>query len=476
MHSSIASNIPDASNTLDAGNILEIAVRREIRSYIPPTGRIMQNATGDSGSLTRRLGALPRPAWVICIGMFINKFGNFLSVFLVLYLTAKGYSTFLAGLALGAVGLGSFFGNAIGGYLADRLGRRSAIVVSMFGTALFTILMPFLHNYYLIVALALLIGFFGQIYRPAGGAILVDTTTESQRVTAFALLRLAINLGMSVGPLVGGLLSGYSYTWLFVGNAVTSLLFGLLVLLLLPETRPTPAEHEDVAPDRGYREVFADRALVLYLLSMIAGTYAYVQTTATLPLHVKDVHLSNTFYGLLLGINALMCVCIELPLVRFTERRNSRQVIAVGLVLLGLGVGLIGVADSRAMLVFTVVVWTFAEMIYTPVATAYPGLLAPSHLRGRYQAAEGIAITLAQTAGPAIGGLIYGISQGAHWLTSAALSVVAAALILAAKPRRAVDGADSDRPEDRQNAVEDRLAQDAAELRLEPDEAVRPGS
>jgi MFS family permease len=370
--------------------------------------------------------------------MFINKFGNFLSVFLVLYLTEKGYSTFLAGLALGAVGAGSFVGNAVGGSVADRIGRRSTIVVSMFGTALFTLLVPLLSNIYLIIGLSVVIGFFAQLYRPAGGAILVDTVPEQHRVTAFAVLRLAINVGMSVGPLVGGLLSAYSYTYLFLGNAITSFLFGVIVLLLLPETKPQAAEHEERVPDRGYREVFADRALVLYLLSMFAATYVYVQTTSTLPLHVRDVHMSNSFYGLLLGINAITCVFVELPLVRFTERRNPRRVIAFGLVLLSAGVGLTGVADTRKALVLTVVAWTFGEMIYTPVATAYPGMLAPDHLRGRYQGAEGIAITLAQTAGPALGGLFYSISPAGHWLTCGVVALVGAGLILGARHRGSV--------------------------------------
>lgn len=389
-------------------------------------------------SLTRRIIGLPRSAWVICIGMFINKFGNFLSVFLILYLTAEGYSAFQAGIALGAIGLGSFFGNGVGGTVADRIGRRWAIVVSMFGTAGFTLLVPFVSGIYVIIGLALVIGFFSQLYRPAGGAVLVDTVSESERIAAFALLRLAINLGMSIGPVVGGLLSDVSYNYLFVGNAVTSFLFGLLVLLLLPETKPVQqdhAEHLPVVGRGGYREVFGDPAMRLYLLAMFAATYVYVQTIATLPLHVEDTNLSNKFYGLLLGINALIIVLIELPLVKFTEKRSARHVMAFGLVLLALGVGATGAADGKALLVVTVVVWTFAEMIYTPVATAYPGMLAPDHLRGRYQGAEGIAITLAQTAGPALGTFLYSVSTTSHWVSCAVVAVIGAGLVLVAKQR-----------------------------------------
>jgi len=374
--------------------------------------------------------------------MFVNKLGNFFNVFLILYLTNKGYSTFFAGVALGAAGVGSFAGNAVGGTIADRLGRRSVIAISMFGSALFMLLVPVCPTVYAMIGLAAVIGFFGQLFRPAGGAILIDTVPPEQRVTVFGLLRLAINLGMSVGPMIGGVLSGVDYTYLFVGDAVTSALFGLLVVLMLPETRPAPAtepeptsaegEQEVSRPRKadGYRAVLADRSMRLYLISIIAVTYVYTQTTTTLPLHVRDVHLSNSFYGFLLGINALMCVAIELPLTKFTGRYHPGRVLAVGMLMTGLGVSLTGAADSRFALVVTVVLWSLAEMIYMPVATTYPGLFAQEHLRGRYQASEAIAITFAQTLAPAIGGLIYSVSQVSHWASCAAVAVLGAVVAL----------------------------------------------
>ena len=134
------------------------------------------NPDGEA-ALWRRVLQLPRATWVICAGMFLNKLGNFLNIFLILYLTSKGYSIFLAGVALGAVGLGSFIGNGVGGSIADRIGRRAAIAISMFGTAGFTLLMPVSPAIGSTIALAIIIGFFAQLYRPAGGAILVDTVS-----------------------------------------------------------------------------------------------------------------------------------------------------------------------------------------------------------------------------------------------------------------------------------------------------------
>lgn len=391
----------------------------------------------DTAPLHRRLRELPRSAWVIFAGMFLIKFGNFLNVFLVLFLVSRGYSAFQAGVALAAVGLGTFVGNAVGGTVADRFGRRTAIAVSMFGSGAATIAVPFTDGMVTTTVLVGVVGVFAQLYRPAAGALLVDVVDGEQRVMAFAVLRLAVNVGMAVGPLVGGLLSGQSYTYVFAGDALFSLAFGTLALLMLPAGRPAPsgpATDGGRVKDRGYREVFTDRPYVLFLLSMVAATFVYGQSTATLPLHVTDAGFSNSVYGLLLGLNALLCVVIELPLTRYTERRDPRRVIAAGLVLLGIGMGLTGAMSTVWLLALTVVVWTVAETVYTPIANAYPAEFSPAHLRGRYQGAEGLAHTLGGTLGPAVGGLLYGMSAPLHWTVCAVVAVAGALLVLGAKP------------------------------------------
>lgn len=402
-------------------------------------------------SLRSRLRALPRSAWVIFAGMFLVKFGNFLNVFLVLFLVSKGFSAFQAGAALGLVGVGAFIGNAVGGTVADRFGRRTAIVVSMFGSSVATACVPLTGGLLSTTALVTLVGVFAQLYRPAAGALLVDVVPEPQRVMAFAVLRLAVNVGMAVGPLVGGLVSAYSYTYVFLGDALFAFSFGALALVMLPAGRPV-REPEEAAPSGGgaggarrrggYREVFTDRPYLLFLGSMVAATFVYGQSTATLPLHMSDAGFSNSAYGLMLGLNALICVVIELPLTRHTERRNPRRVIALGLVLLGVGMALTGAMHVLWLLALTVVLWTVAETIYTPIANAYPAEFSPPHLRGRYQGAEGIAHTLGAALGPAVGGLLYGLSAPLHWAACAAVAVLGALLVLGAKPRGAAGPAE----------------------------------
>lgn len=398
----------------------------------------------ENAPLRARLRAMPGSAWVLFGGMFLNKFGNFLNVFLVLFLVQQGYSTAQAGAALAVTGLGAFAGNMVGGTVADRVGRRAAIVISMAGSAVATACVPFTHGLLATTALVGVVGVFAQLYRPAAGALLVDTVPEELRVTAFAVLRLAINVGMAVGPLVGAALANWSYTYVFYGDALTSLAFAVLALAALPggrppaaEAAPAPAEAAPVQQRDGYRAVLADRPYLFFLGSMTAATFVYTQSTATLPLHVEDSRLGTGAYGLMLGLNAVLCVLIELPLTRWTEKFDPRRAIAVGLLLLGVGMAATGAADSVWLLALTVVVWTVAETVYTPIANAHPAEFAPAHLRGRYQGAEGLAHTLGNTLGPAAGGLLYGLSAGLHWGVCAAVAAAGALLVLAAKPRTA---------------------------------------
>ena len=393
--------------------------------------------------VTRKIAGLPRPAWILFGGTFINRFGNFLPVFLVLYLTAKGYSAAIAGAALGAVGAGNLAGNAIGGSVADRLGRRGTIALSMLGSGLSTILVPLVGNIVLLFILIGVVGVFAQIYQPASGAILLDVVPDDRRTIAFAVYRMAINLGMAAGPVVGGVISNHSYTWLFMGDAFSSLAYCGIALLMLPETSPRTvtggeALGKEVRRREGYRSVIGnDRHFLLFLCGIMSAAYIYIQSTATLPLQVKDSGLPNSFYGLLLGMNAAVVVVCELPITHLVEELPSAIVITSGLGLMGAGFGLTALARSPEFLVFTVLTWTLGEMIMMPLAFAYPGRSAPARLRGRYQGSFGLAQGVSTGVGPVIGGYLYSRNHALNWGVCGMVGIIGMAFMVAGTRTRA---------------------------------------
>ena len=185
-------------------------------------------------SLTANLRALPRGAWILFFGTFLNKFGTFVLPFLAIYVTRLGYTTAQAGIPIAAYGVGTLAASLLGGQLADRFGRRKTIILSMFSAAAAMLWLSQARTLPELVVLSGLAGLTGELYRPASSALLADLVPAGQRVTAFAAYRVALNAGFAFGPATAGLLAQTSFAWLFVGNAITSVLFGLVAWFGLP--------------------------------------------------------------------------------------------------------------------------------------------------------------------------------------------------------------------------------------------------
>src|SRR5436309_5859563 len=184
--------------------------------------------------LLTSLTALPRTAWILFLGVFLNKFGTFVVPFLTLYLTRQGYSLTAAGMAVGAYGVGTLLASGLGGHLADTFGRRKTIVLSMFSAAITMMLLSQARSFPVILLLTALAGLAGELYRPASSALLADLVPAGQRVTAFSAYRMAFNAGWAFGPATAGFLAERGCFWLLVGDAVTSVLFGLGAFSALP--------------------------------------------------------------------------------------------------------------------------------------------------------------------------------------------------------------------------------------------------
>lgn len=375
---------------------------------------------------------LPAPVWIVSLGILVVRVGNFLPVFMVLYLTSKNIPPAAAGLVLGAAGLGNVLGNTVGGYLADRIGRRWTIVLSMTMTAGPTAVIPLFDALAVLVALVFLAGTVSQIYRPAAAALLVDaTTTTQQRLAAFAVHRFAMNVGAAVGGVLGGFLATLSYQALFLGNAIACLLFAVIAGALLRDVsnvREAPSAVEEPS----YRQALADRRLRRFLVMTVIAEFVYIQTTVGLPLHIG----TPADFGLLMGLNGLLVLLLELPTTALVSRRSPGRVLALGNVLTGLGLAMTGFFTGLGWLGVTVLVWTLGEMLYASMAGAYLGDLTPATMGGRYQGLYGVAITAGTGIGPILGGLVYAVNGWALWVVCALGGLASAWLCLPRGSRR----------------------------------------
>ncbi len=175
---------------------------------------------------------LPRAIHILCVGAFINRAGAFLAPFLTLYLQKKlDLGTEFATQAMGIYGVGAMAAFAVGGHLADRLGRRTVMLISLLGSG--SILMVFgrLSSPWAILAALLLFALVAEMYRPAASAMIADLVAPDRRPEAFGLMYVSINLGFAVAASVGGVLARYSFRLLFWGDALTAFVYAGIIFL-----------------------------------------------------------------------------------------------------------------------------------------------------------------------------------------------------------------------------------------------------
>jgi MFS family permease len=392
--------------------------------------------------MRRNIKELPRSAWVLIGGNFVNWFASFALTFLVLYLTRRGVSIARAGAAVAAFGAGGMAAGVVGGHLADRLGRRNTMAVSMFTSAGAVLLLYYVHTYGAILVLAFVVGVATDTWRPASRALMADVVPEGQRVTAYALVRFFGHVGFAAGAALAGFLAEHHIVWVFWSDAATSVLFGLLALTALPEGRRSTRE-EDVAGGGGYRRVVTDPAFVLLFLASMLVAFIYIQQNITLPLHVVGpAHLTPKDFGFLLTLNGVLVIALELPISSLTMHRPAKQMIALGFLLFGVGFGLTAWAHSELALLGTVAIWTLGEMVSAPIAYAYLADIAPEHLRGRYQGLYELSWGIGGVAGPALGAVAFNASPTGLWLLCGALGMVAALFVLATPGPKGVEEPD----------------------------------
>jgi MFS family permease len=371
---------------------------------------------------------LPRPAWILFIGTFLNKFGTFVVPFLTLYLTSRGYTLGQAGLAVSAYGVGGLAASIVGGHLADKMGRRQTIVLSMFLGSAMMLLLSQARSLPWIIVLTAITGLAAEFYRPASSALLADLVPAGQRVTAFAALRMAFNAGFAFGPATAGFLAVCGFFWLFVGDAATSVLYGLVAWLALPRDTYNPTRQADWG--EALKVLRYDWKFHQMLAANFAIGLVFFQMASTFGLYVTHLGFSPATYGLIISLNGALIVFFELPMTTLTRRFPPRRIMAVGYLIIACGFGLNFFAHTIPWLVGCMTLFTFGEMVTMPMAQAYIADLAPAHMRGRYLGMSGLTWSLALILGPASGMRIFAASPAAYFTTCALLGLLAAGIIV----------------------------------------------
>jgi MFS family permease len=377
--------------------------------------------------------AFPRATWILFAGTFVHRLASFVFPFLALYLTRRGLTVGQAGLALTGYGLGGVAAQLAGGLLTDRIGRRNAIALSMIASAILVLTVLQARSTIAVVAVVIPYAFFAELHRPASYALLADLTPPEHRLAAIALYRLLVNLAFAIGLAVGGILAARSFTLLFVIDAASSAVFGVISLLVLPHGTKTSKSEERALGGGARAAILADTGFLRVLAAIFASALVYAQTYSTFPLWVRDLGFDEQVYGFLQATNGFLIVAFELAVTAIALRHTRTRMIALGVLLTGLGFGSFAVLTSATGMFMAVVVWSFGEMFDSPSAAAFTADRAPLHARGRYQSALGITYGLAFTLGPLLGTALYRVSPEGVWGACVVLGAIGALLALRAE-------------------------------------------
>jgi MFS family permease len=377
--------------------------------------------------LTSFTSDLPSTFWFLWLGTVVNRLGGFVVPFLSLYLTsARGIAVSQAGMVVALYGAGSFASQLVGGELADRLGRRPVLLLSLLGTPPLMLLLGVAEPLWLISLMTALIGFFTDLYRPAVNAAVSDLVAPEHRARAFGLMYWAINLGAAMAPIIAGLMARVDYRLLFAGDALTTLLYGLIVVWRVRETQPKEALHAArVHISLRVRQLGDEPVLLAFCLLALVFGLIYAQGFVTLPLDMQQHGLGPESYGIAAAANGILIVLITIQLSKRISRWPPLAAMALAGLLLGAGFGLNVWATTLAAYILGVVIWTLAEIIGATVSPTVIADLAPVERRGLYQGVFGSAWGLSFFLGPILGSLVFdALSPDILWMGSAALGAV----------------------------------------------------
>jgi MFS family permease len=391
------------------------------------------------GRVNAAAGGLPRTFWVLCAGTFVNRSGAFVMPFLSVYLTeARGYPMATAGLVVTLYGAGALTAGVVGGACADHFGRRATMVAALGLGGLGMIGLGFAHDLRVIAPAAFIVALLGEAYRPAISAAVSDLVAPVDRVRAFGIVYWVVNLGFSVGALLGGALASASFLLLFVGDGLTSLVFAALIWRSVPETRPAPAPRPH-GPRRGivreFLAPFHDAPFAVFTLLCAIVFLIFLQHMTAFPIDMAARGVSRAWLGAVLAINGIVIVLLQPVLAPALQRRDHGRVVAVGASLVGAGFGLNALAHGPGMFALGVLVWTIGEIFVIPTASAVVADVAPPDMRGRYQGAYGMSFGVARFAGPILGtAVMQRWGSSALWAGCTAAGIVAAAGMLLVAP------------------------------------------
>lgn len=355
------------------------------------------------------LRTFPNAFWVVIAATFINQIGNMAFVFLVLYLSQYlKFSLSDATFAFAIFSASMLTTSLLGGSFIDKIGSVFILISSLFINGIVLLIIPFIHTYFMIIIMCMIWGFTFGFYRPASQTFVSYLSKPGISKITFSVYRLSLNLGMSIGPAIGGYLATHSFVGIFIANGIANIFASCILLIGLMKTswftyRPSLKNKIEFSTHWLKR----DATLRLFLLGMIPVSMIFFQHESTLAVYLhQDLGLPLSFYGWLFTVNTLMIVFLELPLNIATFNWPYRTNFILGSIFITIGFAGLIFADKAWHIVLLTIFWTIGEMILFPSASSFITEIAKEENRGSYMSLFNTCSNLGLLLGPWSGAFI----------------------------------------------------------------------
>ncbi|MDQ0273790.1 MDR family MFS transporter [Cytobacillus purgationiresistens] len=345
--------------------------------------------------------------WVLLIGTVLSRGAAFMTMpFLAIYLSRQDLHPIFIGLTIGMSPLMGTIGGFIGGHLSDRYGRKPIMLIALIGTAFSYLSFALVESPYWFILLNAVLGLCNSFFEPTAQALMGDLTSKEKRMKVYSLRYIAINIGASVGPLIGAFLAMTNAKLTFLITGTIYFLYAIILYIMIKKVTASAVIKNKTTLSQAFNIVKKDRALRFFILGGILIAIGYSQVESNLPQHLTDsVENSVMLYSILLSLNAIVVVLLQLPFSTVMEKYQPMQMMVVGSILTIIGLLSFGFATTWTVAIIGMVLFTFGEILSFPSSSLLIDQLAEDHLRGTYFGASQFR-NVGSFGGPILGGFL----------------------------------------------------------------------
>lgn len=353
---------------------------------------------------------LSSPAWMLALVMLINRSGAMVIPFLGVYMTNHlHFSLEDTGMVLSCFGIGAVCGSFLGGWLTDKVGHFKVQLFSLIMTVPMFFLLPELNTFIKLAVGVFILSIISESFRPANSVSIAYYSNPDNLIRSFSLNRMAMNLGFSIGPAMGGFLAAISYTFLFYGNAIAAFLSAVLFFIYFRKRKgnekKVKAQVETSTDPKDNRSPYRDVLFLLFSFLSCLFMICFSQLLSTLPLYYRSIYqMTEANIGVILAFSGIVVFLLEVLVVHIAEKRmSSRDIIVLGTILCGLSFLILNLAHGMWVLYLSMFVICIAEILAMPFMATVTLQRASLKTRGAYMGINALSVSSAFVFAPFIG-------------------------------------------------------------------------